>query len=250
MIDPEAPSNPVPALDTLVADQRELFDELEAGFGTRVDVVLWTHKAHVRTLGQLPDSWSRSLLGNRYRVSALLDDGDARDRATKYAPDDERARSERRMISDDRLLEACRDAMQLLGEFAQEHPEEESVDGRQKYLAMRPALDDLVTRQRASLKRVLGRDGNPDGLRDHDELSSWVRGVIRSTKGVDGGISRSAMWDLFWRSALLGDPSSPSLHLLLAEDVISIMNRSIRETATASREAVEEDRVTHGPLDT
>jgi len=154
------------------------------------------------------------------------------------------------MLGDDTLLTACRDAMQLLGDVAQEHPDDESIDGPQRYLAMRPALDDLVRRQWGSLKRVLGRDGNPGGLQDHDEISSWVRGVIRATKGVDGGISRSAIWDLFWKSALLGDPSSPSLHLLLAEDVISIMNRSIRETATASREAVEEDRVTHGPLDT
>ncbi|WP_162562349.1 hypothetical protein [Salinigranum rubrum] len=243
-------TDPVPALDTLAADQRVLYEDLEAGFSSRVDVVLWCHKAHVRTLGQLPDSWSRELLGDRYRVAALLDDDCERGRATKYAPDDQRARRERQMIGDDQLLTACRDAMQLLGEFAQEHPDDESIDGPQRYLAMRPALDDLVRRQRGSLKRVLGRDGNPGGLQSHDEISSWVRGVIRSTKGVDGGISRSAMWDLFWRSALLGDPSSPSLHLLLAEDVISVMNRSIRETATASREAVEEDRVTHGPLDT
>lgn len=255
MTDVEPDRQVVPALDTLVKDQRELFDELERGFGRRVDVVEWCHKASVRTLGQLPDEWAAEILSDRYRLAAMLDDQRVRDRTTKHAPDDERARRERRMLADDELLRASRSAMQLLGQQAEEYIETDEqgsgIEGDQRWLAMRPGLHDLAARQRGSIRRVLGLDdAYPGGLTGYEDVSEWVRGVIRATKGVDGGISTSAVWDLYWRNALTGPVDSASMHALIAEDVLSVMNRSIRETATAAREAVEEEKVRHGTLET
>lgn len=243
------------SLDALSRQQRELYEELERGFSRRRDVVLWMHKASVRTLGHIPDAWAARVLTNRYEHASLLDSARERDRVTGRAPDERGAKLERQLLGDDVLLDACRDGMRLLGEQAEEYLEDD-LEGTdlnvQKYLAMRPGLQDVVTRQRAALKRVLGLDDDvgPHGLEDRDDVSEWVRGVLRATKGVDGGISRRACWDLYWRMLLTGPVESPSLHVHLADEVLSVMNRSIRQTATASREAVAEDREPHGHLET
>jgi hypothetical protein len=243
------------SLDALSAAQEDLYDELERGFGTRRDLLLWMHKASVRTLGHVPDGWASRILTNRYETAALLDDVRRREALTERAPDDADARTQRMLLGDDELLDACRDGMKLLGEQAEEYLDDE-LDGTdvslQRYLAMRPGVEDVVTRQRAALQRVLGRhdDVGPDGLETREDVRSWTRGVVRATKGVDGGISRRSSFDLWWRQLLTGPVDSPTLHIHLAEEVLSVMNRSIRQTATASREAVAEDREPHGHLET
>lgn len=240
------------ALDTLSDDQQVLFDELERGFATRVDVVLWLHKVSARTLGMTSDDLARRVLTNRYQLAAMLEDPRDRRRLSPKAPDPERARRERMILANDEILEAARDAMAYLGNHADEHVE--STDngdlGPQRYLAMRPALHDTVSRQRAALKRVLGRsDEYPSGLESGRDVERWVRAVIRAVKGADGGISHQATWDLYLQNVLTGSPQSPSLHLELADRVLPIMNRSIREAATGTRESVDEERENHGPME-
>jgi len=240
------------SLDTLSDDQAELFDELESGFATRVDVVLWLHKVSARTLGMADDQLALDVLRNRYRLAAMLEDPRARARLSSNAPDDDRARRERKMLANDELLEACRDAMQFLGRHADEHVGGYAGEdlGPQRYLAMRPALHDTVSRQRGAIKRVLGRDDSyPRGLESGRDVERWVRGVIRSVKGSDAGISQAATWDLSWRTTLTADPTSPTLHLHLADRVLPIMNRTIRESATGSREQVEKESGDHGPME-
>lgn len=232
------------ALDTLHADQEELVEELRAGFADRREIVLWLHKASARTLGHIPDRWAARLLANRYRTAALLDDYQTRRRVLERAPDDREADLERQITADHRLLEASRDAMAFLARQADQFDETafQGELGPQKYLAMRPTLDDLVTRQRTALKQVLGlADDYPRGLRTHEDVSRWVRAVVRATRGADGGISHRAMWSSWWRPLLLGDPHSAALHGELAAEVLTIMNRSIRETAIVSREALADD---------
>lgn len=233
------------SLDTLHGDVGALLDELEHGVNSRRDLVVWCHKASARTLGQLPDEWAVRLLSSRYRTAALLDDPRERDRITDRAPDEARARLERRLVGSDRLLASYTDAMQLLASQADEY-QETDVDGElgpQKWLAMRPTLDDLVSRQRGALERVLGLDDDyPDGLASLDEVDTWVRAVVRATRGDEDGLTHKAMWSPYWRELLLGPPDSPMLHLELADVVLAAMNRQLRTVATGSTEALADDR--------
>lgn len=235
------------ALDTLHGDVDDLLADLDHGVTSRPHLVVWCHKASARTLGQLPDEWAVDLLASRYRTAALLDDPGERDAMLDRAPDERRARLERQLVGGDRLLASYVDAMRLLADQADEY-QETDVDGAlgpQKWLAMRPTLDDLVTRQRRALERALGLDDDyPDGLATVGEVDTWVRAVVRATRGDENGLTHAARWSPYWRELLLGDPSSPTLHLELADAVLAPMNRQLRQLATASTEALAEDRPT------
>lgn len=232
------------AVDELATDQEELFDELERGFDDRRDLVLWIHKASARTLGRVPDAWPAHLLGSRYQTAGLLGRGDH-----AQAPDAGLAGFERDLIRDDVLLEACQTSMRFISQRSTQYADGTTGGsdrnnrqfGPQRWLAMRPSLGELVTRQRNALKRVLGRtDRHPDGLKSHDDISSWVRAVQRASRGLDGGLSRDAIWSPWWRQTLTGDPQAADLHLLLADEVLGVFNAAIREEASQADEAPDE----------
>ena len=235
-----------PAVDELAADQDELFDELERGFDDRRDLVLWIHKASARTLGRIPDEWPQQLLGSRYQTAGLLGD-----ESHRHAPDAGLAAFERDLIRDDVLLEACTSSMRFMSQQSTQYADGTTGGGAknnrefgpQRWLAMRPSLDELVTRQRNALKRVLGRDDRyPDGLKDHHDISTWVRGVQRASRGLEGSISRDAIWSPWWRQTLTDDPRHPELHLLLADEVLGVFNAAIREEANQADEAPDEKK--------
>ncbi|MFC7047276.1 hypothetical protein ACFQH6_19375 [Halobacteriaceae archaeon GCM10025711] len=242
----------VAALDTLDNQQLAMYEELERGFDTRSDVVLWMHEASVRTLGQLPDDWFSDQLSDRYRVASLLDDSRERERLTPSAPSESLAALERHLVADTDLFEAARAAMALLNEQALDYGEsEEGRDpGKQRWLAMRPALDELVDKQRAVIREALGRGGEDSrGLASRRDVSQWSRKLVRATTGARGGLTGRSLWDPWDRMVLQGSTDSPSLHLLLADDVLPVMNATIRREATAAREVPAEEREHHGPLE-
>jgi hypothetical protein len=233
------------AVDELAASQDQLFDELERGFDDRRDLVLWLHKASARTLGRIPDEWPQQLLGSRYQTSGLLGVEDG-----THAPDEALADFERDLVRDDILLEACQSSMRFISQRSTQYADGSSGGeskhnrefGPQRWLAMRPSLDELVTRQRNALKRVLGRDDQyPNGLEGHEDISRWVRSVQRASRGLDGGLSRDAIWSPWWRQTLTDDPRQPDLHLLLADEVLSVFNAAIREEASQADEAPDEE---------
>lgn len=233
-----------PAVDELASSQQELFEELERGFDDRRDLVLWLHKASSRTLGRIPDEWPLQLLASRYQTAGMMGVSNHR-----HAPDAEMASFERGLVRDDVFLEACTSSMRFISQQSTQYADGstggESRNNRefgpQRWLAMRPSLDELVTRQRNALKRVLGRDRRyPNGLEGHEDLSQWVRGVQRASRGLDGGISRDAIWSPWWRQTLTDDPRHPDLHLLLADEVLSVFNAAIREEASQADEAPDE----------
>lgn len=234
------------AVDELATDQEELFDELERGFDDRRDLVLWIHKASARTLGRIPDEWPAHLLGSRYQTAGLLGD-----ESHSHAPDAGLAGFERDLIRDDVLLEACQSSMRFISQRSTQYADgstggenrQNREFGPQRWLAMRPSLGELVTRQRNALKRVLGRDDQyPNGLEGHDDISQWVRAVQRASRGLDGGLSRDAIWSPWWRQTLTDDPQAPDLHLLLADEVLGVFNAALREEASQADEAPDEER--------
>lgn len=251
----------VASVDTLVQDHRELFADLERGFASRRDLLIWMHKASARTLGELPDDWFGDLLTSRYRVSALLDVSERqRGRLLDHAPDDELAAFERDLLGDTVLLEACRAALQKRNEAANQYAEldgaqdghEQTVDpSRQKYLGMLPSVDDLAGKQRSVLERAIGRGGHsPNGLQSRADVREWARDLQRVVTGADGGIAQKMMFSLWWRDLLTSDVESPTLHAQLGEHVLQRFNAAIRREAAAAREAPLEHRESHGALDT
>lgn len=226
-----------PAVDELAKSHRELFEELELGFETRVDLLLWLHKVSAFTLGRIPDEFAVETLSSRYRTAALLG------QMGEYIPDRKSARHERELIRDDVLLEPCSKSMRFIAQTSNEYGaagdgSDSGEFGPQKWLVMRPALGELVKRQRTALRRVVGRDAEyPNGLETHDDLSTWIRSVIQASRGMDGGLSREALWSPWWRQALAGNVSAVDLHLRLADDVLRVFNAAIREEANQANEA-------------
>lgn len=229
-----------PAVDELADAQDRLFLELESGLEDRRELVLWLHKASARTLGRVPDDWAVDVLSSRYRTGALLID----DREVDHSLSE----FERSLVRDDTLMDACSRSMRFMSQTAAQYDGDggDGENGRprqfgeQKWLAMRPALHELVQRQRTALERVLGlAPDNPNGLESHNEISSWVRTVIQASRGIDGGLSHDAVWSDWWRQVLLDDPRHVDLHLSLAEDVLTTFNAALREEATAANESAD-----------
>ena len=229
------------SLDALETEHEELYQELHDGFETPERVVVWLHKAAVHTLGQLPDEWFAGVAATRYTRAALLNDPADRAAIAEHHPDERGAAFERELIGDGTLAEACNAAMRLLDEQANEYGEagtEVQDPTAQKYPAMRAGLYDAAVRQRKVLETVLGLDPDrPDGLGSMDELRTWRRSVSRATRG---------RWmpdvDLWHRTVLLGDPASPTLHVLLARECLPAMNAGLRVATQASEETRNEDR--------
>lgn len=229
-----------PAVDELSIAQEELFDELEDGFEQRSDLLLWMHKASARTLGRVDDDWSVRVLRSRHQTAALLGETDS-------AQVEDLETLERRLQRDDKLLEACSVSMRIMAQSSTQYADESggSTDlGEQRWLAMRPALHELVQRQRTALKKVLGRHPEkPRGLRNHEDLSTWVRSVLQASRGIDGGLSHDAIWSRWWRMLTIDEEAhfeDASLHLELADSVLRVFNAALREEAATAEESVEE----------
>ncbi|MBP1985939.1 hypothetical protein [Halolamina salifodinae] len=231
-----------PAVDELTLAQEEMFEELEDGFDTRADLLLWMHKASARTLGRVDDDWAVRVLRSRQQTAALVGEAGG---ASGEIEDLEAL--ERRLQRDDELLEACSVSMRIMAQSSTQYADESGGSeefGEQRWLAMRPALDELVQRQRTALEKVLGRHPEqPRGLRDHDDLSTWVRSVLQASRGIDGGLSHDAIWSRWWRMLTIdGDArvEDASLHLELADSVLSVFNAALREEASMAEESVDE----------
>lgn len=229
-----------PAILELAASQEALFEDLEDGFDDPRRLILWFHKASARTLGRIPDTLARDVLSSNYRRSTLV--------RTASSPRPGLQDLEKRLLRDDQLLQAATQSIRFMAQNAGQYADLNDVEGGhgrefgpQRWLAMRPSLDELVTRQRRALKRALGlADGYPNGLEDHDDVAAWVRTVIQASRGM-ASISQDAIWSGWWRQALLDDPRRPDLHLLLVDDVLGTFNRAIREEASAADEAADEE---------
>jgi hypothetical protein len=238
-----------PALDDLHRKQDELFRRLADGFDSRRQLLVWMHDVSLRTLGQVPDDWFANLVGTRYKTAAMLADEKAREGVSSAAADAERAAVERGVLADDTLVEACRQGMRVLSRQANEYIDgKEQVDpSAQSWLAMRPAVDDLAQRQRRVLRRALELDGQLP-IDSRAAVREWVRDAVRATKGSDGGLGERVLWSpssTYWMRSLRGDPTAATLHLLLADEYLSVANAALRTAAAAAGEQVAEERESH-----
>lgn len=178
----ESTSLITPALDVLARDQRDwLSTWLEDGYEDRRELLFSLHQMQVLSLGHVPDGWFVSAASGTVELSILITDERARQRWRDDPPSLEQARRERRAQAAKFIRPAFRHAQRdLRGDASQYHGSnkftEEDVD-RQQHFAMRPALDDLYTRQVRALRDLL------DGFAGMSAVDEWLSDLDRAALG-------------------------------------------------------------------
>ncbi len=175
-----------PALQKLALDLRDLREELLGGFESRRDVLEWSQRLTIRTLGEIDQRWfleiARQFRGDPEGalLSALLVPS-CRDRDLEPdAVDELRQRIAATLLgpSEHRALRRLRDSA---GEYLDDS-ETSSGSSRhdpsiQRYIAMRPALDELERYQQETLATCL------DGISDRREILEWGESLELATHG-------------------------------------------------------------------
>lgn len=182
-------SRPVrPALEQLRLDQEEHLKELRSGFPERRDLLLWMQKFSILSAGDLPDKAVRQLCSRRDWLAALLTDEED-ERSVYYTGElgDDVASRMRQRLESGAVLPAFRTGYRQLRRRVKEiDPQDENYPEieDQGYLAMRPAFDESIKKQRAVLKSLL------NGFADRDAINSWSQRLVDATMGeVDASIA-------------------------------------------------------------
>jgi hypothetical protein len=176
-----------PALEKLVSDLKELERELLSGFNTRREALIWLQKLAIRTLGQVPDKWYRRMSnaftggvrGKERVVLSLLLCEQARVRDLDEAAVQQARSRVSAMTVRPSLHRAVRQLRSDAGEYVDDERGSTSKHdpNKQRYIAMRPALNELEGRQRGVLLRFL------DGFDDVQAVVEWTGDVEVATHG-------------------------------------------------------------------
>lgn len=236
-----------PALPALHARQLELAKELRTGFASREALLLWMLDVAKYTIGRVDGRWYYDLLGDRWKAAMLLNES-AREGIVEHPPDD--PMSVRLDIYQDTLLPASRAAVSYLRTQAQDHTEDarQPLDGEEaRFTALRPRVDDLASDQRRVIEWAFDTVG-PDRQTDHDgpitnraDMLQWAGEVQYSTRGLlppgfaDEVVSPASRW---WGPLL--DAGGAWLQLLVADELLPVMNRAIRHAAQHGEELAAE----------
>lgn len=228
----------LPALVKLTDDLDDLRDELLAGFSSRRAVLEWSQRLSVRTLGQLPDRWYDEVGGQfrgvpdsgheRTLLAALLADR----YRTRPIPDED-ARELRERLYALTIRPAYHRAFRQLradaGEyFDDDGSESQHTAARQRWIAMRPALDELETYQKRALATLL------DGLADRSAIIDWGNDLEQATHGeLPGEFVARCYREESTAQLLTGDSTSDDRgrELFWATHLAPIANRGVRDLA-------------------
>lgn len=192
-------------------------------------------------------------VGGWWQLSAFISNPSQRQRMTDHPP--EHPRHVREQHIDDHLLPAYRQAVRLLEDEANEHNvAAEDIDATdQRYLAMRPRLEQQYQGQRAVLKRALGIDSQ--GLHHENPVTTmqavvdWKEDVATYTSGHvdDDWLQLVTAKKGPWYPRLVQREPSARLLIKLARAVLPPMLDALREAAhRGSEEPQPEDT---GPME-
>jgi len=240
-----ATSSRRPALVKLVQDIRALESELIAGFGSRAAVLRWSQRLTVRTLGEVPTGWYEDLADHfkgtpsgpneRTFLSTLLD-SQARTRPVG----DREAEETRRQLVAHTVRPAAHRAFRKLRKDAGEYVDADksaTASGhdpdRQRYIAMRPSLDDIEAYQQRSLDKLLA------GFTDREEILSWGHDLELATHGeLEAGFVTDCYTETRTRRVLTGDgyADGRARELFAATYLIPEFNAGVRDLAGRVKE--------------
>lgn len=233
-----------PALVKLTEDIRGLEAELFAGFGSRREILEWSQRLAVRTLGELPQQWFKEMARQfrgvpksaeeRVLLSALLQE-DARTRDL----DESKCRELRRQLSANNIRPAAHRAFRNLRKDAGEYVDNDDSAGtqhnpeRQRYVAMRPSIDELERDQQQALRDLLG------GFDNREEILSWGHDLELATHGEIGEMFVTNCYqEKPTRRMLTSERPSDARgrELFAAHYVLPVFNRGIRDLAGRAKE--------------
>lgn len=242
------------AMDTLRSHQQDVREQLRAGFRSRQAILLWQHRCGALTIGRIRDGWYRSILNQRWDTAALLADHAARDRLCSDPPPNRLARKYRYDIIQNDLIPGFQEALSVARKLAIDYSEtgdHAPVPERQRYIFMRPQLDDLYESQRDVLLWALGwteEVEDRDPITGREDLIEWADATIYATNGLiePGFAARVATPASEWWGPLMRS-RGPTLELLLASQVLPEFNRALRDAAERAKESAIEERDERGP---
>lgn len=248
-----------PALVKLSNDLEGLRNELLEGFDSREEILRWSQRLSVRTLGELPDRWYRELADQfrgipdsskeRTLVSALLAD-DVRRRGL----DQSTARELRERLYALSIRPAYHRAFRQLRADAGEYLDEDSSGSsqhtadRQRWTAMRPAIDELEGYQQRALDELVGAPHDPDdpgGLEDKSAILSWGHTLELATHGeLPGEFVARCYQEPSAASVLTGDEPAQerARELFWAYHVAPYCNRGVRDLAGRTSELPDAEK--------
>ncbi len=234
-----------PALQKLTQDLQMLRQELFDGFRSRRAILDWLQRLTVRTLGQLPQRWYMEM-ARQFRGRL-----DGRDQRTLLAAllrpecrtrdlDEVDARNLRERLYVLTVRPYYHRAFRHLRPDATEYIDQEGdVSGHdpsvQRYVAMRPALDEIEEYQR----RVFGFDDHRsntllDGFETKTDIIDWGDDVELATHGeVPEGLIERCYAERSTRQLLLDDSaqSERARELFAAFHVLPYCNAGVRDLA-------------------
>lgn len=172
-----------PSLRKLRLDVKEMREELEGGFNTPAEVLRWFQRLAVRTRGEIPQRRYHQVAAyfpprldqQRGEFLELLLEESSRNQEIEYDPTDLR-----RYFWAWSVLPAFHRAMRELRKDAGDYVGEskESQDAAQmRYIAMRPALDELDDEQGDVLDRFL------EGFDETADVLGWGEDLQLATHG-------------------------------------------------------------------
>jgi hypothetical protein len=250
-----------PALVRLCLDVEDLVDELRAGFEDRSDVLRWGRRMIPRTLGEVRTEFYRAL-AEQFRAAGprgdrRIDDVD-RERTLLSALLEGSSRSReippdavgeiRRDVATEVIDPAFRRAFRSLRKSATEYVDDEDSEdsdhdpARQRYIAMRPALDELDEYQRRATGAVL------EGLEDADQLRRWSTLVELASHGeIDDDVLRRSCREESTIELLTSgegsDAQERGRELFVAFYLLPAFNRGVRDLRDRAKEEPDADRV-------
>ena len=237
-----------PALVKLVEDVRDSERRLLRGFGSRREILLWTQQLAVRTLGEMPQDWfhqmARQFRGvpssahERTLVAALLRPG-YRTRSLS----EPQAREFRRQLSARTIRPAAHRAFRELrsdaGEYVDDGDTDQHAPGKQQYVAMRPAIDELYRKQERALTQLL------DGFENREAILDWGHDLELATHGeISEEFVTRCYGERSTRNLLTSTDSSDrrGRELFAAHHLIPVYNRGVRDLAGRAKEQADEKR--------
>ncbi|WP_049934689.1 hypothetical protein [Haloplanus natans] len=240
-----------PALVRLKLDLEQLEAELYDGFARRRDVLDWMQRLCVRTLGRTRQEFiedlARQFRGRvddrreRALLSAMLVPA-ARERALDAGTVDEL----RERIYATVLAPAYHRALRHLRKDAGEYidsAQETTTSGHdpqvQRYIAMRPAVDELDDNQDRVLEAVL------DGFDEPGDILEWGRDLELATHGeIPDQFVRRAYVEQSTRRMLLSGARADerARELFAATYLVPAFNRGVRDLVGRAGEQPDEDK--------
>lgn len=247
------PESRRPALVRLSLDVEELVSDMETGFQSREEVLRWARRMIPRTLGEIPTEFYREL---SKQFGGVIDDDRERtllaallvDRERTLEMDTEAVDQLRQRLAVHIIEPAYRRAFRALRNSATEYVDDgdsssdsEHDPARQRYIAMRPVMDELDQYQRVGVDCLLA------GLEDRDGIRRWGTVLELATHGeLPEGFVRRCTEEQSTRTLLTAE--NPSLgqqrarELFAATFLLPAYNRGVRDLRDRAKEEANAER--------